>query len=67
MTDNDKLPPVWIDDILQDWEDECGGNIDNSLHVFATMLVKARADYQYLVPFYGEFQYSKCSMYSCIS
>ncbi len=67
MTDNDKLPPVWIDDILQDWEDECGGNIDNSLHVFAVMLVKTRADYQYLVPFYGEFQYSKCSMYGCIS
>ncbi len=58
MTDDEKLPPVWIEAIREDWEEECGGNAENSSHLFAMMLVKARADYQYLVPFYGEFKHT---------
>jgi len=58
MTNNEKLPPVWIDDMILDWEEECGGNAENDIHLFAVMLVKARADYQYLVPFYGEFKHT---------
>jgi len=52
MTDDEKLPPVWFEDILEDWEEYCDGDVENDDHIFAVMLVKARADYQYLVPFY---------------
>jgi len=54
MTNDEKLPPIWIEDILDEWVEECDGDVKNDNHVFALMLVKARADYQYLVPFYGE-------------
>jgi len=52
MTNAEKLPPIWIEDSLEEWEEECDGDVENEDHVFAVMLVKARADYQYLVPFY---------------
>ena len=58
MTNDEKLPPVWVEDIIDDWEEECGGDAENDIHLFAMMLVKARADYQYLVPFYGEFKHT---------
>ncbi len=54
MTDDELLPPVGIKEFLETWEEYCGGDDENDDHVFAVMLVKARADYQYLVPFYGE-------------
>ena len=54
MTNSERLPPIWIEDILDGWEEFCGGDVENDDHVFAVMLVKARADYKYLVPFYGE-------------
>ena len=60
MTDGEKLPPIWIEDSLEEWEDYCDGDDENDEHVFALMLVKARADYQYLVPFYGESSHNKC-------
>lgn len=52
MTNGEKLPPIWIEDFVEEWEEECDGDVENEDHVFAVMLVKARADYQYLVPFY---------------
>ena len=54
MTADEKLPPIWIEDLLEEWEEYCDGDIENDDHVHAVMLVKTRADYQYLVPFYGE-------------
>ena len=51
---DDHLPPNGIDDFWdKEWEKECNGDISNPLHVHALMLVRARADYKYLVPFYG--------------
>ena len=61
MTNADKLPPIWFRYILEEWEEYCDGNVENDDHVFALMLVKARADYEYLVPFYGEL------VVSCLS
>ena len=61
MTDEEKLPPIWIEDPLEEWEEYCDGDVKNDDHVFAVMLVKARADYQYLTPFYGEFEHT-CSL-----
>ena len=55
MTNDERLPPVWIEDIIDDWVKECNGDTTNEDHLFAVMLVKTRADYQYLVPFYGEY------------
>lgn len=55
MTNDERLPPIWIEDIIEDWEKECDGDTTNEDHLFAVMLVKTRADYQYLVPFYGEY------------
>ena len=55
MTNDERLPPIWIEDIIEDWEKECDGDRTNEDHLFAVMLVKTRADYQYLVPFYGEY------------
>lgn len=52
MTDDEKLPPIYIEDPLEEWDEYCDGDVENDDHVFAVMLVKARADYQYLVPFY---------------
>lgn len=52
MTNDERLPPIWIKDFMDDWMEQCNGNGADPLHVFAAMLVKARADYQYLVPFY---------------
>ena len=54
MTNDERLPPIWIEDIIEDWEKDCDGDTTNEDHLFAVMLVKTRADYQYLVPFYGE-------------
>ena len=58
MTDDEKLPPIYIEDPLEEWDEYCDGDVENDDHVFAVMLVKARADYQYLVPFYGEFEHN---------
>ncbi len=63
MTDGEKLPPIWIEDSLDEWEDYCDGDDENDEHVFALMLVKARADYQYLVPFYGELSHHNHIMF----
>ena len=52
-TDN-ILPPTDIDDPLIDFEEMCGGNVSDALAVQAAMLVKARSDYEYMVPLYGE-------------
>ncbi len=57
MTDDEKLPPIWIEESMEEWEELCDGDGENNDHVFALMLVKARADYLYLVPFYGELQW----------
>lgn len=55
MTNNERLPPVGIKNFLDDWIEECNGDTTNTDHVFAAMLVDARSDYQWLVPFYGEY------------
>jgi len=63
MTERDELPPHGIgEDGLLDWlvEDCEGFGIDwtNETHVHAAMIVTARADYQYLVPFYDMFNHN---------
>ena len=70
MTDDEKLPPIYIAESLEEWEEECDGDWENDDHVFALMLVKARADYQYLVPFYGEytrFEAALFELHSCLN
>ncbi len=65
MTNDERLPPVWIEKFVDTWEEYCDGDDENDDHVFAVMLVKARADYQYLVPFYGELLLLKCPSRKC--
>ena len=36
---------------------ECQGDVNNELYLHAAMMVKSRADYQFLVPFYGKLPY----------
>jgi hypothetical protein len=57
MTDN-YLPPIDIDDMLI-WEYQyvCEGDINDPVAVQATMLVRARSDWEYMVPIYGEMNY----------
>lgn len=50
---NDFLPPVFIDATLTELKSYCNGDIDNPIYLHAAMLVKSRADYNYLIPFYG--------------
>lgn len=53
---NDRLPPNDVDDMLDsEWKKMCRGNVNNPLHVHAVMLVRARSDWDLLVPFYGKF------------
>ena len=53
-TDN-TLPPTDIDDqLIYDFGQQCGGDLNDPLAVQATMLVRARSDYEYMVPIYGE-------------
>ncbi|KAL3791598.1 hypothetical protein HJC23_012188 [Cyclotella cryptica] len=49
---HDFLPPVYIDATLNELKSYCNGDIDNPMYLHAAMLVKSRADYNYLVPFY---------------
>jgi hypothetical protein len=51
---HDSLPPVYVDTTLTELKSYCNGDIDNPIYLHAAMLVKSRADYNYLVPFYGK-------------
>lgn len=54
-TDN-VLPPTDIDDqLIYNFQELCGGDLDDPLAVQAAMLVRARSDYEYMVPIYGEY------------
>ena len=54
MTD-DFLPPNAIDDmLLLEFKDACGGDVNDPIAVQATMLVRARSDWEYMVPIYGK-------------
>jgi hypothetical protein len=47
------LPPQYFEETLEELE-EYGGDIKDEMYLHAAMLVKSRADYNFLVPFYGE-------------
>eukprot|EP00956_Cyclotella_meneghiniana_P006344 scaffold8314_cov77-Cyclotella_meneghiniana.AAC.4 len=51
----DMLPPQYIDETLEELESECHGDVNDPIYLHAAMLVKSRADYSVLVPFYGMF------------
>lgn len=49
------LPPIDIDDQLVDeFLITCNGNVTDPMTVHAVELVRARSDYEYMVPIYGE-------------
>ncbi|KAL7551722.1 hypothetical protein ACHAWF_014909 [Thalassiosira exigua] len=52
QTEYDDLPPHGIEDILGDLAEECYGDIDDELYRHAALMVKSRADWTLLVPFY---------------
>ena len=49
----DMLPPQYIDETMEELVTECRGDVNNPIYLHAAMLVKSRADYSVLVPFYG--------------
>eukprot|EP00804_Cyclotella_cryptica_P014705 CCRYP_020191-RA/>CCRYP_020191-RA protein AED:0.03 eAED:0.03 QI:100/1/1/1/0.33/0.25/4/1464/410 len=57
MTD-DFLPPNSIDDmLLWEFKDACGGDVNDPIAVQAAMLVRARSDWEYMVPIYDLFNH----------
>lgn len=56
LTEYDELPPHGVDDFLdEELKEECKDiDFDDPLSMHAAMVVKARADYLFMVPFYGE-------------
>jgi hypothetical protein len=49
------LPPNAIDDQLyEEFQKVCEGDVDDLMTVQAVMLVRARSDYEFMVPIYGE-------------
>lgn len=49
------LPPTDIDDqLIWEFKEACNGDITDPMAVQAAMLVRARSDYEYMVPIYGE-------------
>ncbi|KAL7527761.1 hypothetical protein ACHAXR_006033, partial [Thalassiosira sp. AJA248-18] len=52
FTESDELPPRGVDEVFDDLEKECNGDLDDPLYIHAAMLVQARADYEFMVPFY---------------
>jgi hypothetical protein len=51
VTAYDELPPHGVDGMMRNYED-CDGDFDDVLFRHAAMLVVARADYHFMVPFY---------------
>lgn len=52
----DMLPPQYIDETIEELGTDCHGDINDELYLHAAMLVKSRADYNFLVPFYGKYR-----------
>jgi hypothetical protein len=55
---NDVLPPGFIDETIDDLVELCHGDITNPLYLHAAMMVKSRADFNILTPFYGTLDYN---------
>jgi len=56
MTDH-FLPPNSIHDMLGgEFEDVCDGDVNDPMTVQAVTLVRARSDWEYMVPIYGELR-----------
>ncbi|KAL7545395.1 hypothetical protein ACHAWF_008739 [Thalassiosira exigua] len=51
VTAYDELPPHGVDELIEDYKD-CDGDFNDEIFRHATMLVVARADYHFMVPFY---------------
>lgn len=58
LTEFDELPPHGIDEAFDEIGEECKGDISNPVYRHAAMMVQARADYEYMVPFYGAYENS---------
>lgn len=56
LTAYDELPPHGVDDIY-DLEVDCNCDLNDPLYVQAAMLVMARADYDFMIPFYDMFNH----------
>lgn len=55
LYENNTLPPTDIDDqLIWEFEKVCDGDVTDPMNVQAAMLVRARSDYEYMVPIYGE-------------
>lgn len=53
LTVSDELPPRGVGSFLEDYlTDECHADLDDPLYLHAAILVKARADYDLMTPFY---------------
>jgi hypothetical protein len=51
---SDKLPPQCINDTMDELDEDYGRDTNDEIYLHAAMMVKSRADYSFLVPFYGE-------------
>lgn len=49
----DVLPPQYINDTLEEIDEDYGRDTNDPIYLHAAMMVKSRADYSFLVPFYG--------------
>lgn len=57
LTEYDELPPHGVDEAFIEIEEECQSQLSNPLYRQAAMLVQARADYDYMIPFYDMFNH----------
>lgn len=60
MTAYDELPPRGVQEMLDVLKEECnpaGDLMNDPEYIFAAMLVSARADYDYMLPFYDMFNH----------
>ena len=60
MTAYDELPPRGVQEMIDVLKQECnpaGDLLNDSQYIFAAMLVTARADYDYMLPFYDMFNH----------
>eukprot|EP00571_Detonula_confervacea_P008930 CAMPEP_0172328258 /NCGR_PEP_ID=MMETSP1058-20130122/60260_1 /TAXON_ID=83371 /ORGANISM="Detonula confervacea, Strain CCMP 353" /LENGTH=512 /DNA_ID=CAMNT_0013045365 /DNA_START=263 /DNA_END=1802 /DNA_ORIENTATION=- len=57
LTEYDELPPHGVQESLDDLKEDCDGDVDDPFYLQAAMLVNARADYEYMIPFYDMFNH----------
>lgn len=58
LTEYDELPPHGVDWRFEELKTLCHGDLEDPLYLHAAMLVWARADWEFMVPFYDMLNHS---------